>query len=60
MFARQALFEKLGLNGKPAHSAPLQPPLKMTERVVVTRREVVGAGGAVVDVEETQSLRHVA
>ncbi|CAN0368424.1 unnamed protein product, partial [Hapterophycus canaliculatus] len=38
--AQLALFAKLGLNGKPAHSAPLQPPMEMSERVVVTHRQV--------------------
>lgn len=57
---RQALFAKLGLNGKPAHTAPLQSPLESIERVVVTHREVVDKDGAVVDTEETQPVRHVA
>lgn len=56
----QELFAKLGLNGKPAHSAPLQPPMEMTERVVVTHREVLAAGGAVIDTEETQALPQAA
>lgn len=56
----QALFVKLGLNGKPAHTAPLEPPLHMSERVVVTHRSVSGADGAVIDTEETQPLRQAA
>lgn len=56
----QALFQKLGLQGKPAHTAPLQPPLEMGERVVVTHREVSGAGGAFIDTEETHPLRQAA
>lgn len=56
----KALFAKLGLNGKPAHTAPLESPLHMTERVVVTHRSVSGADGAVIDTEETQPLRQVA
>ncbi|CAM9945498.1 unnamed protein product [Scytosiphon promiscuus] len=58
--ADKALFAKLGLNGKPAHSAPLQPPMEMSERVVVTHREVLAAGGAVLDTEETQALPQAA
>lgn len=56
----QALFAKLGLNGKPAHTAPLEPPLQMSKRVVVTHRSVSGSDGAVVDIEETQQLPQVA
>ena len=59
-FQHKALFTKLGLNGKPAHTAPLQPPLQMSERVVVTHREVSAAGEVVVDTEETQALRQAA
>ncbi|CAN0042797.1 unnamed protein product [Pylaiella littoralis] len=58
--ADKELFAKLGLNGKPAHSAPLQPPMEMNERVVVTHREVLAAGGAVIDTEETQALPQAA
>ncbi|CAM9507388.1 unnamed protein product [Ectocarpus sp. 4 AP-2014] len=58
--ADKALFAKLGLNGKPAHSAPLQPPMEMSERVVVTHREVLAAGGSVIDTEETHALPQAA
>eukprot|EP00904_Undaria_pinnatifida_P012186 jgi/Undpi1/8098/HiC_scaffold_24.g10570.m1 len=58
--ADKALFNKLGLNGKPAHTAPLQPPQRMSSRVVVTHREVSSAGEVVVDREESQPLRQAA
>lgn len=59
-FQRQALFVKLGLSGKPAHTAPLEPPLQMSDRVVVTHREVSGTEGTIIDTEETQALRQAA
>ncbi|CAM9119741.1 unnamed protein product [Discosporangium mesarthrocarpum] len=54
--ADQLLFEKLGLVGKPAHTAPLEPELEMAKRIVVTHRSVDDEGD-VMDTEESQDLQ---